>query len=173
MKKRSIFMLASILAASFAGMATATAFIINDAASKTVQETVDGALILNWGDTGSFNNVENLRPTAPQTKNIQVKAPSRSEGVTDAAYLTLTLAAKEGNVIDGLTVKVYNVNIDLAENKDAVALSTLGGTTLTYKTAAITTDTTYYLSFALDATAYEGYVNSNNFGGTLTASYGK
>lgn len=184
MKRKSICLLAGLLIASTAGMATATAFIIKDAASSSVSESVTGTLVLAYGEKQEWANIESLSPTNPKFSSIELKAPIRSANVSDEAKLTLTLAAKIGCSIEGLTIKIATKDWQAGSVADSDVVATLNSETTTYVSDAIDDAKTFYLKYEISQSAYDEYVKlaeagtesqaiTQNFGGTLTASYAK
>ncbi len=185
MKRKSICLLAGLLIASTAGMATATAFIIKDATSSSISESVTGTLVLAYGEESTWANIESLSPTNPKFSKIQLKAPIRSANVDTDAKLTLTLAAKTDCSIEGLTIKVATKDWQDGSVTDSDVVATLGSKiTTTYESDAINADQTFYLKYEISQSAYDEYVKlseastesqaiTQNFGGTLTARYAK
>lgn len=184
MKRKSICLLAGLLIASTAGMATATAFIIKDATSSSISESVTGTLVLAYGEESTWANIESLSPTNPKFSKIQLKAPIRSANVDTDAKLTLTLAAKTDCSIDGLTIKVATKDWQAGSVTESDVVATLNSETKTYESDAINDDQTFYLKYEISQSAYDEYVKlseastesqaiTQNFGGTLTASYAK
>lgn len=172
MKKRSIFLLAGLLTVSAAGMATASAFIIQEATAKNTTATVDSVMILDWGTEQAVANIGSLTPGAPQFRTISVKAPVKSTSVTDDAVFTCSVAAKEGNIITGLDVAIATTTWD---DSATTAVETLNAENLSYS-ATITEDITYYLRITINATEFEKYKDNTaggTFGGTITLSYAK
>lgn len=184
MKRKSICLLAGLLIASTAGMATATAFIIKDATSSSISERVTGTLVLAYGEESTWANIESLSPTNPKFSKIQLKAPIRSANVDTAAKLTLTLAAKTDCSIEGLTIKVATKDWQAGSVTESYVVATLNSETTTYESGAIDAAQTFYLKYEISQSAYDEYVKlseastesqaiTQNFGGTLTASYAK
>lgn len=184
MKRKSICLLAGLLIASTAGMATATAFIIKDATSSSISENVTGTLVLAYGEESTWANIESLSPTNPKFSKIQLKAPIRSAKVDTAAKLTLTLAAKTDCSIEGLTIKVATKDWQTGSVTESDVVATLNSETKTYESDAIDAAQTFYLKYEISQSAYDEYVKlseastesqaiTQNFGGTLTARYAK
>lgn len=184
MKRKSICLLAGLLIASTAGMATATAFIIKDATSSSISESVTGTLVLAYGEESTWANIESLSPTNPKFSKIQLKAPIRSANVDTAAKLTLTLAAKTDCSIEGLTIKVATKDWQDGSVTESDVVATLNSETTTYVSNAIGAAQTFYLKYEISQSAYDEYVKlseastesqaiTQNFGGTLTARYAK
>lgn len=184
MKRKSICLLAGLLIASTAGMATATAFIIKDATSSSISESVTGTLVLAYGEESTWANIESLSPTNPKFSKIQLKAPIRSANVYTDAKLTLTLAAKTDCSIEGLTIKVATKDWQDGSVTESDVVATLNSKTTTYVSNAIGAAQTFYLKYEISQSAYDEYVKlseastesqaiTQNFGGTLTARYAK
>lgn len=184
MKRKSICLLAGLLIASTAGMATATAFIIKDATSSSISESVTGTLVLAYGEESTWANIESLSPTNPKFSKIQLKAPIRSANVDTDAKLTLTLAAKTDCSIEGLTIKVATKDWQAGSVTESDVVATLNSETKTYESGAIDAAQTFYLKYEISQSAYDEYVKlseastesqaiTQNFGGTLTARYAK
>ena len=196
MKRKSICLLAGLLIASTAGMATATAFIIKDAQSTTTSESVKGTLVLAYGEESTWGKIEQLSPTNPKFSTIELKAPIRSASVDDEVEFSLTLKANDNCSIEGLTIKVATVDWQTDTSASNHVVGTLSsasdGTTKYTETITLTGSETktYYLKSGRDCSqwisqsAYDEYVKlaeagtesqaiTQNFGGTLTAHYGK
>lgn len=190
MKRKSICLLAGLLIASTAGMATATAFIIKDAQSTTTSESVKGTLVLAYGEESTWGKIEQLSPTNPKFSTIELKAPIRSASVDDEVEFSLTLKANDNCSIEGLTIKVATVDWQTDTSASNHVVGTLSsasdGTTEYTETITLTGSETktYYLKYEISQSAYDEYVKlaeagtesqaiTQNFGGTLTAHYGK
>ena len=190
MKRKSICLLAGLLIASSAGMAKATAFIIKDAQSTTTSESVKGTLVLAYGEESTWGKIEQLSPTNPKFSTIELKAPIRSASVDDEVEFSLTLKANDNCSIEGLTIKVATVDWQTDTSASNHVVGTLSsasdGTTKYTETITLTGSETktYYLKYEISQSAYDEYVKlaeagtesqaiTQNFGGTLTAHYGK
>lgn len=169
MKKRSIILLSGLLAISAAGMATASAFIIKDAASVSASGTVDSVLVLGWGEN-KVSNITGLTPDNMIYREVQLAAPVASTG--QSAYFHAALAAKDEHSIAGLKVEIATTTWAATVSPNPIA--TLGGDTLAYH-ATITDATNYFVRVSIDPAEYDKYVANTDgqtpFGGTLSFNY--
>lgn len=172
MKKRSILLLSGLLAISAAGMATASAFIIDNAAKVTAQGTVDSVLVLGWNTSG-VTNVSGLTPETMVYKEIKLDAPVASTGQT--AYFHMSMTAKPNKSIKGLKVEVATSTWAVQNAPEAIAtLEDTGNVSdiLTYETA-VSDVVTYYLRISIDATEFATYVAEEvcSFEGQISFAY--
>lgn len=181
MKRKSICLLAGLLIASTAGMATAAAFIIKDATNSSITENVTGTLVLSYGENQQWSNIESLSPTNPKFSTIVLNAPIKSKNVNDEAEFVLTLSAQENCSIEGLTVTISTNDWQEGSGEDG-KVATLDAETTRY-TATINDAKTYFLKYEISQEAYDEYVKISEtedvraitqaFGGKLVAHYGR
>ncbi len=86
--KKAMLSLGLVLAA--AGVATASAWVINDATAST-QGAVDQGIILDWGEGSTLGDLTSLTYGSPVVQKVTVKKPQASEGVTGYAKVSFAL----------------------------------------------------------------------------------
>ena len=176
MKKAPFIALSGLMALSLAGAGVASAFVINDAATASINSVeVEDVLILRWGQDQSVANITNLAAGTYQYRSVSVAAPVKSEGNAATAALTITIAAKDGCTMHGLTVELGDE--DLNVQSPTIDYTLVAGT-LDTKAIAISAAATWYLRISIDADEYAKYVAGTAdgytaFGATITAAYGQ
>lgn len=171
-KKTALLSLGLVL--SLAGIATASALIIENANAST-QGALDAGLILEWGQA-DLDNVTNLRFGSPQIKELVIKTPVKSASVKGDAVLGFELS---GTNVSTIQVEIFSENawgaaaeeaVEGAEAENAaVPDHVLNATTTTCKyeidLATFTEDMTFTLRYSLTA------VPEDTPSATLKASY--
>ena len=184
MKKRSIALLAGLLACSVAGVATASALIVAGAHAPQQQGTTDSVLYLDWGSTEDLSSISNLTPDAPAYRMVSVAAPQKSASAPDGKFtaslgVNTDVSPEEGNSLsaEGISVAIY----DQAYAQDGTNAGTRVGTGDLTTTASEITDVVsaakvYYLKITISQEAYEMYLNvassKKELAAKITFSYG-
>lgn len=175
MKKTSKVLAISALVLGTIGAATASGFIIKDAVSKSLDQTADAAMILEWGATQNIGDITSLTPGAPSYRSVSVKAPSKSTGLTAEAEVTFTLAVGDSKTLNGVKVSIAEANWSVSGTVPlANGVLNVDGTPVPTFKSTITADKTFYLKFTITQAAFDEYAGgTGTLGGTFTASYGK
>jgi len=194
MSKKKRTSLYAILLLGLLGIGSASAFIINDATGISTSQTLDKAIVLEWGTENITDAIVGLEPTTPQYRTVSVAAPRKSATVTE----TPTFSAKlvNGAGVAEKTVSLRGIKVEFAETTwlaetppSAIGTLTLdwsgsdwtpnaGGTDNTgnpgEKTATITAAKTYYVKISINQEAFAYYADaSHNFelSGKLVFAY--
>lgn len=115
--KKAVLSLGLLLAA--AGVATASAWVINDATAST-QGAVDQGIILDWGEGSTLGDLTSLTYGSPVVQKVTVKKPQASEGVTGYAKVSFALT---GDNISTIQVEVNDSKWASAEGKSDATLN--------------------------------------------------
>lgn len=194
MRKKKRFALFSLLLVGLFGIGTASAFIVNNAATLTHSGEIEGAIVLDWGTENVTTAINDLVPSTPQYRKISVAAPRKSANVS----LTPTFSASlvNGDPVTDKTVSLRGVKVEFAnatwlQSSPPAAIGTLTlnwtGTSWTAnpngvdnadnpgaKTATITEATTYYVKISISQAAFDYYADAANayeLSGKLVFSY--
>ncbi len=195
MRKKKRITLYALLLVGLLGIGSASAFIVNDAAGASTSQTIEGAIVLNWGTEEEVTAITGLVPSTPQYRKISVAAPQKSANVT----LTPTFSAQLVNdtaSVEGKTISLRGIKVEFANETwlqstppSAIAALTINWTGSGWtanaggadnadnpgaKTATITAATTYYVKISISQEAFNYYANeANNFvlQGNLRFSY--
>ena len=121
--KKAMLSLGLVLAA--AGVATASAWVIQDATAST-EGAVDQGIILEWGDESTLGDLTSLTYGSPVVQKVVVKKPQYSAGVTGYA--------KVGFLLSGDNISTIQVEVKDAEwtGSDASSDATLNAVTASY-----------------------------------------
>lgn len=189
MKKSNIALLSALLVCSVAGAGTAAGFLVQGANQSTGGQA-DSAIILNWGETSTLQNVTSLTPSTPVYQEFTVAAPLSTSSVDLVPTLTATLT--EDTDTEDINYSISGLHIDIATstwlveagseaptpvislgNDDAPETAATNNVTGTYR---VTAAQTFYVRISVDATCYESYYVARDageytLGGTLTLSY--
>lgn len=186
MKKSNIALLTCLAVVGIAGAATASAFLINDA-STTISGNADSAIVLEWGETSSLDDIDALSPNSPAYRSISVAAPVSTSSVANGGALTATLSVTDVSQQDDTTPSIYGLMVEIAtvdwqSSEEVTADLTLDATTdqettsYTDSITGITEETTYYIKVSIDNDIYLDYYYDGDatltLAGTLTFSYG-
>lgn len=186
MKKSNIALLTCLAVVGIAGAATASAFLINDA-STTISGNADSAIVLEWGETSSLDDIDALSPDSPAYRSISVAAPVSTSSIANGGALTATLSVTDVSQQDGTTSSIYGLMVEIAtvdwqSSEEVTADLTLDATTdqettsYTGSITGITEETTYYIKVSIDNDIYRSYYYDGDatltLAGTLTFSYG-
>lgn len=187
MKKSNIALLTCLAVVGIAGAATASAFLINDA-STTISGNADSAIVLEWGETSSLDDIDALSPNSPAYRSISVAAPVTTSSASSASgALTATLSVTDVSQQDDTTPSIYGLMVEIAtvdwqSSEEVTADLTLDATTdqettsYTGSITGITEETTYYIKVSIDNDIYLDYYYDGDatltLAGTLTFSYG-
>lgn len=186
MKKSNIALLTCLAVVGIAGAATASAFLINDA-STTISGNADSAIVLEWGETSSLDDIDALSPNSPAYRSISVAAPVSTSSVANGGALTATLSVTDVSQQDGTTPSIYGLMVEIAtvdwqSSEEVTADLTLDATSdqettsYTDSITGITEETTYYIKVSIDNDIYRSYYYDGDatltLAGTLTFSYG-
>ncbi len=178
MKKRLAF-LSLGLVVGLAGVATASAFVLNGTATSSIDGGLDQGLILNWGDTAKIADVKDLQPGLDQIREIKLAAPVKSETVGGSGQLSFVLADAQN--VPGLQIEVSSTNWgnpDVPVNVVLTLDSTDVDGEITIDLNTWTTNMSYFVRFSIvdapstiDETGAEE-TPEVNAGATLTVSLG-
>lgn len=167
MKKRSIALLCSLLALSVAGVATATALIVNGKKADQQEGSTDDVLYLAWGAEESLANITNLIPNEPAYRKVSVAAPEKSASAPDGKF-TVTLGVNTGVSsektlsMEGISVAVYDraFKDDGTPGDGATRVGT-GDLTPSYTSASdvVTAAKVYYLKISISQEAFDAYAS--------------
>lgn len=186
MKKSNIALLTCLAVVGIAGAATASAFLINDA-STTISGNADSAIVLEWGETSSLDDIDALSPNSPAYRSISVAAPVSTSSIANGGALTATLSVTDVSLQDDTTPSIYGLMVEIAtvdwqSSEEVTADLTLDATTdqettsYTDSITGITEETTYYIKVSIDSDIYRSYYYDGDatltLAGTLTFSYG-
>lgn len=170
MTKRKTAVLCSLFALSIAGIGTSVAFIVKGA-TKSKDDTVDTAMILNWGDKANFSEITNLKANEYQYRTVELKAPAKSDSVTVVPQFTITLSDSASGKMDGMVVDVSTE--DWTTTQKIENYDTLDSITKT-KSYDVSAAITYYLRVSITQDAYSGYIAEDattTFGATINLKY--
>ena len=131
--KKAMLSLGLVLAA--AGVATASAWVYQDATAST-QGAVDQGIILDWGEGSTLGDLTSLTYGSPVVQKVTVKKPQYSEGVTGYAKVSFALS---GDNISTIQVEVNDEE---------------WSTTVTTGDATLNADTTSY-DYYVDITSID------------------
>lgn len=115
--KKAVLSLGLVLAA--AGVATASAWVINVATAST-QGAVDQGIILDWGEGSTLGDLTSLTYGSPVVQKVTVKKPQASSGVTGYAKVSFALT---GDNISTIQVEVNDSKWASAEDKSDATLN--------------------------------------------------
>lgn len=169
MKKRSFVLLLCAMGVSFAGIGTASAFLIKDAVQKTTTEQVDSVMYLKWGEGSNFEAASGLNDLTPIYRTIVLEKPVVA-GDNGNAVFTCTLNSVASKTMNGLTVAIATT----AWEEGTIAEQTLGnaGDVFTHTVDKAAVSTSFYLKISITSEAYLGYQgNLDGFGATIDLSY--
>lgn len=199
MRKKKRFALFSLLLVGLFGIGTASAFIVNNAATLTHSGEIEGAIVLDWGTENETTAITDLVPSTPQYRKISVAAPQKSANVT----LTPTFSAElvNGDGVAEKTVSLRGVKVEFAnatwlQSEPPTAISELtvdwtGGTGSPgdwtpsaggkdnknnpgASTVTITAATTYWVKITISQEAFNYYADATKnyeLSGKLVFSY--
>jgi len=182
MERKKIGLLALLLA-SLVGIGSASAFIINGPATTSHSETIEGAVVLEWGASNNIAAVSGLVPSTPQYRVISLAAPQKSASVSGTPTLSVSLV--NGTVVVEKTVSLTGIKVEFATETwlsqsaptavDALTLdwstdsdwtSNLGGVDNTgnpgTKSIEVEAAVDYYLKISISQEAFDYYADAGN-----------
>lgn len=106
MKKKTIVALSALLLVSAAGIGTAAAFLLTGS-QESVSGEADESILLDWGETSGFADIDDLTPDNPKLLSIAVKKPNKTENSQGTPTFSLTIASNEDSAPDDMVVNTF------------------------------------------------------------------
>lgn len=145
--KKAMLSLGLVLAA--AGVATASAWVIQDA-NASAQGAVDQGIILDWGEGSTLGDLTSLTYGSAVVQKVTVKKPQASSGVTGYAKVSFALT---GDNISTIQVEVSEEEWSTTVTEGDVTLNSSTTSYDYYVDIATIEETglTYWVRYSLSA----------------------